>query len=466
MNLAHLFLDNPELRRNLSLELTPARLLWTPVFLVVAVGLCFLPDKPIQDLAMVAQWVGLGIWLFGGLVWGALRAAQSVRTERMERTWDSQRLTAMSAGQFAVGKVFGATAHNLYLQGILVFLWGGLSMVRYGAYPTDTTLRAAVLVPGTLLVGSIVLWSLMVAQSFLETDPVRSAKSTLFSFAVPLVAGIYLATHLYPELLMDPEGLRSLVSRSSLEWWGIDVPKSEFQLASLCLFLPWAWFGLWRALRRDLQEIDFPWAWPMFLLFVGVYVQGFAGRVEGSGRAVTPVGLIPLALLGWGFLLTENLDPMGLRRILDASGSWWERLRLGLPFSWLSLPLAAVVAAFAACGYALSDGRGADEIAVFLVGGALLAARDVILFSWISCRVPVGRQGLSRMALAVGVHVFLPVLTGLVMHDPRLVWPYPQDPSDGHGIRLILLNLGSLGLQAALAWGILAPSLWTRLRKA
>ncbi|HOX52040.1 MAG TPA: hypothetical protein PKY05_11165, partial [Fibrobacteria bacterium] len=115
MNLSELFPNNPELRRNLSLELTSGRLLWTPVFLLIAVGLCFLPDAPMADLTRIAQWVVVVVWLAGGVVWGGLRAAQSVRTERMERTWDSQRLTAMSAGQLAVGKVFGATAHNLYL---------------------------------------------------------------------------------------------------------------------------------------------------------------------------------------------------------------------------------------------------------------------------------------------------------------------------------------------------------------
>ncbi|HOX51743.1 MAG TPA: hypothetical protein PKY05_09660, partial [Fibrobacteria bacterium] len=356
---------------------------------------------------------------------------------------------------------------NLYLQAVLLPIWGGLFLLRLQDAPLETSLRTALVVPATLLAGSATLYALMVAQSFLETDPVRSARSTLFSFGVPLVSAVYLASHFWRDLLVDPDGLRSLIpGGEDVSWWGIEIAGPEFQLASVCMFLPWAMFGLWRALRRDLQEADFPWAWPVFLLFLGVYVQGFAGWPGDSSKAVAPVGLIPLALLGWGFLLTENLDPMGLRRLLDASGSWLERLRSGLPLSWLTLATLAVLGLFACGGYMLSGSRGASEIAVFLAGSSLLALRDLALFSWISCRVAVGRQGLSRMALAVGVHVFLPVMLLLVVGDTRLVWPSTLDPEALNGSSKILLNLGSLGLQAVLAWAILVPASWKRVREA
>lgn len=466
MNLQRLFWDNPELRRNLSLELTAGRLLWTPAFLLVAVGLCFLPDQPIKDLVQIAQWVVVGIWLFGGLVWGGLRAAQSVRTERTERTWDSQRLSAMTAGEFAVGKVFGATAHNLYLQAVLACFWMVLSAIRFELNPSDLALRSALIVPATLVVGSIALYSLMVAQSFLETDPVRSAKSTLFSFGVPLVTAFYLASHFWSELLTDSNGSSWLFDEKSFAWWGISLPAPEFQLASLLLFLPWAWFGLWRALRRDLQHADFPWAWPAFVAFLGAYVQGFSRMFSGTFHQDLPLCVIPLALLGWGFLLTENLDPMRLRRLQDASGSWLSRLRLGVPLSWITMPLVSLVSFACAAGWLIADQKDSSAVASLVAGVGLIAMRDLILFSWISCRVPVGRQGLSRMALLVGLHVFLPVLTLLVSDKFHLVWPYPQDIEGVDGPQKLLANLGSLGAQAFLAWAILAPSLWRRIRRA
>ncbi|MBK8801011.1 MAG: hypothetical protein IPN71_02945 [Fibrobacteres bacterium] len=466
MNLRRLFWDNPELRRNLSLELTAGRLLWTPAFLLVAVGLCFLPDQPVKDLVQIAQWVVVGLWMVGGMVWGGLRAAQSVRSERTERTWDSQRLTAMSAGEFAVGKVFGATAHSLYLQVVLGCFWAVLSFMRFQLDPSETTLRAAVIVPTTLVVGSIALYSLMVAQSFLETDPARSAKSTLFSFGVPLVSAIYLASHFWSDLLIERQGWRAVVGDSKLvSWWGVSLPGPELQLASLLLFLPWAWFGLWRALRRDLQHADFPWAWPAFLVFTGAYVQGFSTAFPGESSRVVPLCMIPLAVLGWGFLLTENIDPMGLRRLVDASGSWRERLRLGIPFSWVTMPLVAAASFVAAGVWWLGDWSDASEFWSLLAGVGLIALRDLILFTWISCRVPLARQGLSRMALLVGIHVFLPVLTMLVSVKFHLVWPYPQDIDEIDGPQMVLVNLGSLGAQALLAWAVLGPSLWRRIRE-
>lgn len=465
MNLRRLFWDNPELRRNLSLELTAGRLLWTPVFLLVAVGLCFLPDQPAKDLVQLAQWVVVGIWLFGGLVWGGMRAAQSVRIERTERTWDSQRLTAMTAGEFAVGKVFGATAHSLYLQAVLVCFWVVLSFLRVRTGLSEEAVRAFWVVPATMGVGSLALYSLMVAQSFLETDPVRSARSTLFSFGVPLVSAIFLATNFWRQLLTIRENLWS-PHEKAFPWWGIDFPTPEFQVVSLLMFLPWAWFGLWRALRRDLQHADFPWAWPAFLLFLGFYVQGFPGPNSEYSDRIHPICLIPLAVLGWGFLLTENLDPMKLRRLLDTPGSWVARFRLGLPLSWISMPLFALVAFGAAALWLIGDQKQASETATFVAGFGLLALRDLIVFSWISCLVPMGRQGLSRMALLVGLHVFLPVLTMLVSSNLHLVWPYPQGLDGIDGQQKILVNLGSLGAQAFLAWAILGPSLLRRIRKA
>ncbi|QQS05444.1 MAG: hypothetical protein IPK50_00755 [Fibrobacterota bacterium] len=467
MNMRRLFWDNPELRRNLSLELTAGRLLWTPAFLFVAVGLCFLPDQPVRELVQIAQWVVVGIWMVGGMVWGGLRAAQSVRSERTERTWDTQRLTAMSAGEFAVGKVFGATAHSLYLQAVLTCFWAVLSLMRFQLDPTELTLRAAVVIPATLVIGSIALYSLMVAQSFLETDPARSAKSTLFSFGVPLVSAIYLASHFWSDLLLERKGWWAVNGDPKLvSWWGASLPGPELQLASLLLFLPWAWFGLWRALRRDLQHADFPWAWPAFLVFAGAYVQGFSTSFPEETSKVVPLCMIPLVVLGWGFLLTENIDPMGLRRLLDASGSWKERLRLGIPFSWVTMPLVALASFAAAGAWWLGDWRDASEIYSLLAGVGLIALRDLILFTWISCRVPIARQGLSRMALVVGLHVFLPVLSMLVSDDARMVWPFPQDLDSDKGKWLVLVNLGSLGAQAFLAWAILGPSLWRRIRKA
>ncbi len=100
---------NPELRRNLWLELTPRRVTTMTVFLV----LIFFASTLSGNLLTPAG-VAYDLYYFIVIVWGTWNAALSVVGEIRERTWDFQRLSALSAGEMTWGKLFGATALNWY----------------------------------------------------------------------------------------------------------------------------------------------------------------------------------------------------------------------------------------------------------------------------------------------------------------------------------------------------------------
>ena len=107
---------NPELRRNLWLEITTHRLLAMPVVL----GLAFLAlaaiDKP--NAAEHVGWLGLGGFVVLTMFWGARLAGNSIIDEITDKTWDWQRLSTLAPWTMTWGKLFGAT----------VFAWyGGLT---------------------------------------------------------------------------------------------------------------------------------------------------------------------------------------------------------------------------------------------------------------------------------------------------------------------------------------------------
>ncbi len=101
---------NPELRRNLWLELTPRRLATMAIILALiffAAGLSGGDDFRPASVAVV-------LYYFIVVIWGARNAALCVVGEIRERTWDLQRLSSLGAAEMTWGKLFGATAYNWY----------------------------------------------------------------------------------------------------------------------------------------------------------------------------------------------------------------------------------------------------------------------------------------------------------------------------------------------------------------
>ena len=95
---------NPELRRNLWLELAPKRVL----AMVLIIGLIVVMVTPWQRSDR--SWVLYFIALAFGVGYGPHLAAQSVIGEVVQRTWDAQRASALSAWQMTLSKILGGTA--------------------------------------------------------------------------------------------------------------------------------------------------------------------------------------------------------------------------------------------------------------------------------------------------------------------------------------------------------------------
>ena len=98
---------NPEFQRNLWLEAGPRRLAWTGVVLAALYGSVLLLARDHAVWALGGA--GAAVFVASSLIWGARAAGGAVAEEVRQRTWDFQRLSALTPWEMAWGKLFGAT---------------------------------------------------------------------------------------------------------------------------------------------------------------------------------------------------------------------------------------------------------------------------------------------------------------------------------------------------------------------
>ena len=124
-NLNSLFLNNPELRRNFRIELSPKRLL-TATIITAVFALIVLPSLTEHSRAAGAGYISIYLT---AILWsqkitltigGAISCWRAVRRERELNTFDYQRITRLSPLELAIGKLFGAPALAYFVTLCLV----------------------------------------------------------------------------------------------------------------------------------------------------------------------------------------------------------------------------------------------------------------------------------------------------------------------------------------------------------
>ena len=118
---------NPELQRNLWLEAGLKKLAWVGVVLAVIYGAAVVIGGSASDAEALARALlvsGMGVFAVSGLIWGPRAAGRAVGNEVLQRTWDFQRLSSLTAWDMTWGKLFGATllATCTGLTGVVVYL--------------------------------------------------------------------------------------------------------------------------------------------------------------------------------------------------------------------------------------------------------------------------------------------------------------------------------------------------------
>jgi hypothetical protein len=419
---------NPELRRNLWLELTRHRLVVAPLVLVI---LLLLVTSRSFDPAGSGFSTAVGLFIFVVHLWGTNKAAGSVTDEVRDRTWDAQRLSSSGPWSMAWGKLLGAPAFPWYV--------GLLCLAAMGYFAMQGRMLRAPWIMLGLVASAIALHGAALAASVQagRKDARLGAKAGVFML-VPLA--IWVAS-LYGSADRDTVG--------AMTWYGLQVPMLVFMAASAVAFAAWAVLAAYREMQRELKVPAFPWAYPAFAIFAGAYAAGFEA-VQSAGSVTAFVFGTFFAAMGLGYfgLFTDVTTAMLLRRmVVRCKRGDWKRALEDLPL-WASvLPLAALFAVLSAM-QPMPEAFGVEQrrLGLYPVAMFLMLLRDAGLL----CFFALGPKG-RRVEGTTFVYILL--LSGIL---PTL---FSVMGLDAVAMALVPFKLG--GWQASLVMMVHVVVVWS-----
>ncbi len=372
-----------EFRRNLWIQLTPQRLVATPLVL----GLLFYAGAEGSVLPVAPEFL---FWMFAGF-WGTRRAADSITEEVLGATWPNQRMAAIGAWSMTWGKLFGATA----------FAWYGaaLSWIAYAAsavVEVRTASWVSLPSPGELV--SIVAFALLAQTVALLVALVqmrRRRRGRQLALGVAQWAGLmclvpfFVVTHSFEPIRL-----------STIWWFGFPFPTQAFLLFAALLFFAWALIAVHQLMRAELQYRDMTWRLPLFALFLLGFLTGLIPAQHlhpfPSPAWIAVCGPAMLALY-YLTLLAGPGDPIGLMR-------WGRALRQGdlrlagelLP-GWMPIGVLTLVLGF----FAVQHAAALDDWLRFHAAPARLIGQQISV--WVMCILAfAARDTLVVILFAVG----------------------------------------------------------------
>jgi hypothetical protein len=361
---------NPELLRNLRIQLNPKRLVVMPV-LIGLVLLAAALDQREDPLSFLYFCSGC---LFGVICWfwGARCAGNAIVDELRDRTWDAQRMSAMTPWRMAWGKLAGSTAFQWYGGAfcLAVFVVSGVA----GDKPFIVQAALILVAAAVLFQAASMLLNLQLASA-----DVRLARRGGAAWLVFLLGG-FAFWRLFEH------------HSEAVQWWSLHIHGMDFLLASALLFAAFALLGLWRVMAHALALRTLPWAWPLFALVLTVYVAGLA--ITAADHDFLMAFLIAAVVCCGGLtylaLFLDRNDFSTWQRCVARAGAgqWLAGIRL-MPV-W---PTTLILTLIAGLMSALNSGESAGPLMAldethWTLGAALMLTRDcaICLFFYFSRR--------------------------------------------------------------------------------
>ena len=381
---------NPELQRNLWLEVTLHRLVLVPG--VIFAGAAVL--HAIDPTGTLLNKIALVSFLITTMVWGARQAANSVLEEARTHTWDIQRMCALSPWRMTWGKLLGATAMSWYagICCLLLFIGSGAGTGHDGALVVVLVLAVAVLAQSTALIGALV--------------GLRRGSGVQSRFANLLVVALLM--FMLPNVMniIDPQG--------RVSWYTFDLPRLPFFAMTAVLFAAWAVLGAMRAMSMELKIGTWPGPWLAFSVFVATFGAGFAGVAATPSLALARCLFAALGLtaIGQSYIaaFAYPSDPIQIRRTERAvAAGRWARALEELPLWPISAALAlaaALIAAALGSAPQLTHQR-LDNLGAVSLAAALMMLRDVALLTYFGLTTRSGRAEATTL-------VYIGILDGLL----------------------------------------------------
>ena len=415
---------NPELLRNLWLELAPRRVALLVGFLVLAFFAAGLPGGFEYGPSVVARWLYYLIVVF----WGTRNAALSVVGEIRDRTWDAQRLSSLGAWSMTWSKLFGSTAFN-WLGGLLC-----LAVTLAGIATHEGPLFAVVELVYFVVIG-IIAQAVSLLASLVAVRR-RQGHSRLEIMIYQLV-GLAAAVAVYTVWsTADPTAalMPQLHPVDVVSWWGIAFDSRAFLLASLAIFAAWIFVACYREMRLELKMRNGPFVWLGFLVFLGFYVAGFDAWLGPHGSLTTtdPVverlalGSATFVILAYAMVILEPKDRVQYRWLAQQLASGRIGAVLWNLQSWMMTYLAAIIVGGAFIALLLREQPSGD--AAFFAAAVLgFLTRDVSIFVLVQMLSGRARSDFAAIVVLVVLYALLPAILRGLHIDGALIAFYPRE---------------------------------------
>lgn len=298
---------NPEFIRNLWQEFSLHRLIMMPA----VVGILFLLIYLIHDSTLDGWTAKWAILIYVVIVYfrGTRVASESVVQEINGKTWDTQRMSSVGPWSMAWAKLFGSTIYAWY--GGLICL--GLYWMSYIEIIPDNRIFKLVLiyiVCGVIAHATGLLVSMLAIQKRRDFGRLQ----IIFYQIVGLMAAV-------PGLYILLFGIADDETYKVLVWYDTVFPLIDFMVVTLLVYAVWALVGIWRLMRAELQMVNGPWVWLLFVVFsVGVSagVRFLHPDIAPAMPAISlkaATGYVILVILTYIILLSEPKGPVLFRRL-------------------------------------------------------------------------------------------------------------------------------------------------------
>ncbi len=293
---------NPELQRNLWLQCSWQRLL---AALVVGVTIAYALYS-FGGFKRVFLGANLAILVAFGM-WGPRRAADALAEEVGIGTWETQRMSGLSAWSMVWGKLVGGCAfvwycgflalacyiiagHQLgYPPGRTGNFWLGVYLAVMGAALSHTTAFAVSL----LLLRKVVFYRRLTI----------TLAQTIGFFVYIVFSGVDSARVLEQTDPVLPVGTIG----------GDTLPLPAIGAILGTGLLIWALIAAFRLMRTELQYRAWPWAWAMFVAFCAFATANISAGPDGGMLATLAAVTVIMLLLCYASALADRRDPIRYR---------------------------------------------------------------------------------------------------------------------------------------------------------
>lgn len=402
---------NPELLRNIWLELTPSRVVIMPLIMLAVFFLSFVSDD--YRFGEHSATSAKTIFVIISIIWGSKLASESIMNEVRDNTWDWQRLSVLNSWELTLGKLFGSTVYTWY-GGLIC-----LAVFFISAAGDDFT--SAIKTSVALVSSGVFAQSLSVLASLTALKKDRKYyRGQTSAFMLLGIMGAW-------PILSIAMGM----NKETADWFGLNVKTSDFMLYSLICYTIWAVAGINRLMRTELQVKNMPFVWFGFVIFNMIYAAGFfTSKHEISEATFT---LYPhlfaafsvAASLTYFMVFSEKKDYLTLKSLKGlAIEAKWKMFLEKSPLWLLTLPF-ALFSGILFCLANLSSGGSLGAIA-FIITVIFFMMRDLFIILFCNLNNSSKKPDIMAIVLLGLLYGLFPAILMAMKYETATLFFWPR----------------------------------------